>query len=214
MAPDFEKFALLKLSNEVSHTWWSISYFTLPVGLMLTFLFHLIVRDSLIHNLPVILRTRLTHFCLFNWPSHFRSHYIAAILSILLGGVTHILWDELTHNQSRAGLPIWRLPSIYHVGEMSFGVWLIINISTSLLGCWYIWRVIMQTPPTVALALPISSSPIVYWFTVLGLALLLTGIRCLLGSNLGLWDIAITCISTLLIGLTLTSLLSKTGVVQ
>jgi hypothetical protein len=211
MAPDFEKFALLRLSNAYSHTWWSLLYFTLPVGLMLTFLFHLVVRDPLLCNLPAVFRKRLARFSSFNWPRHFRHYYLAVIFSILLGGVTHLLWDECTHDRSRAGLAIPHLSDQYDLGSIRIGLWLILNLGTTILsGCYLLYVVlrlpIIPEPSPCALA----GMPLPYWPTMLGVAVLLMGLKYFLGPpSQSSWDVMISCLSIMLLSLLLTSFLLK-----
>lgn len=52
LTPDFEYFIRMKLSSEYSHTISGVFLFDLPLGIILTFLFHGIVRNKLIDNLP------------------------------------------------------------------------------------------------------------------------------------------------------------------
>ncbi|WP_181304274.1 DUF4184 family protein [Rufibacter sp. XAAS-G3-1] len=101
MAPDFEKFIRMSLHDPYSHTWPSIFYFNLPVGLLVCFLFHLIVRNTLIDHLPYFLRKRFDRFKRFDWKTHFRKHWPVVVLSLLIGIVSHLGWDAFTHKEGR-----------------------------------------------------------------------------------------------------------------
>ncbi|KAA3436563.1 DUF4184 family protein [Rufibacter hautae] len=98
MAPDFEKFIRMSLHDPHSHTWKGIFYFNLPMGLLLCFVFHLIVRDALIDHLPYFLRQRFNRYKRFNWKTYFKTHYLMVLLSLLVGIVSHLAWDSFTHS--------------------------------------------------------------------------------------------------------------------
>ncbi|QJX48590.1 DUF4184 family protein [Hymenobacter taeanensis] len=101
MTPDFEKFIRMSEFDPYSHTWRSIFYFNLPLGLVLSFVFHALVRDALIRHLPIALYQRFTPFISFNWLAHFRKNYLIIIVSLLLGTVSHLVWDSFTHPEGR-----------------------------------------------------------------------------------------------------------------
>ncbi|MBC3538490.1 DUF4184 family protein [Rufibacter sediminis] len=98
MAPDFEKFIRMSLHDPHSHTWKGIFYFNLPMGLLLCFVFHLIVRNTLIDHLPLFLRRRLNRFKRFDWKPYFKKHWPVVIGSLLIGIVSHLAWDSFTHS--------------------------------------------------------------------------------------------------------------------
>ncbi|WP_207432421.1 DUF4184 family protein [Sabulibacter ruber] len=98
MAPDFEKFIRMSLHDPHSHTWQGIFYFNLPMGILLCFVFHLIVRDALIDHLPAFLRQRFNRYKRFNWKAYFKRHYGVILLSLLVGIVSHLGWDSFTHS--------------------------------------------------------------------------------------------------------------------
>ncbi|RSK49056.1 DUF4184 family protein [Hymenobacter rigui] len=107
MAPDFEKFARMGLHNAHSHSWLSIGYFSCPVGVLVAFGFHLLVRDSLLAHLPQPLYQRLVQVRRLRWRAYFRRHYARVLFSLGLGAATHLLWDAVTHRRPglRAYLP-------------------------------------------------------------------------------------------------------------
>ena len=116
VAPDFEKFLRMGLHNAHSHSWASLLYFSLPVGLGLGYLFHAVVRDALLTYLPRPLRQRLAGLPRPCWRTYFRRHWAVVGLSVVLGGATHLLWDGLTHRRPylHAYLPqlLTRLPQL------------------------------------------------------------------------------------------------------
>jgi hypothetical protein len=101
MTPDFEKFIRMSEFDPNSHTWRSIFYFNLPLGLLLSFAFHTLVRDTLILHLPQALRQRFSQFVGFDWKAYCKKHYAIVLLSLLLGTVSHLVWDSFTHPEGR-----------------------------------------------------------------------------------------------------------------
>ncbi|MFP5043018.1 DUF4184 family protein, partial [Parasediminibacterium sp. JCM 36343] len=85
MTPDFEYFFRMKIQSTFSHTIGGLFYFDLPVGILLSFVFHNLIRDSLYDNLPKVFKSRLEVFKSFKWNEYFKQHYFVVIISVLVG---------------------------------------------------------------------------------------------------------------------------------
>lgn len=72
ITPDFEYFIRMKVQRDYSHTLSGLFWFNLPLGILLAFIFHGIVRNSLIENLPLFLKSRFSNFTRFNWLNFFK----------------------------------------------------------------------------------------------------------------------------------------------
>ncbi len=97
LTPDFEYFIRMKVQSNFGHSISGLFWFDLPLGIMLAFIFHNMVRDSLFKNLPSILNQRLIRFTKFDWNRCFRENWIEVTISILIGAASHIFWDSFTH---------------------------------------------------------------------------------------------------------------------
>jgi hypothetical protein len=97
MTPDFEYFIRLRDYSEYSHTWTGVIWFDFPLGLMLLFLYHNVVRNTLIEHLPFGLNARFSAFEKLNWNKYFRKNVLVVIISLLVGIASHIFWDSFTH---------------------------------------------------------------------------------------------------------------------
>lgn len=75
------------------HAWW----FDLIISILLAFVFHIIVRNPLIDNLPPFMSQRFQRFKNFNWSYHFIKHFPVVIVSAWIGIYSHIIWDDFTH---------------------------------------------------------------------------------------------------------------------
>ncbi len=96
LAPDFEYFILLEPVGRFGHTLPGAFVLTLPVALVILWLFHRFVKVPAIMLMPESVRRRLE-----NPSRRFRfggvGRFLAIAGSILLGIATHLLWDSFTH---------------------------------------------------------------------------------------------------------------------
>jgi hypothetical protein len=102
LTPDFEYFFRMEPKGVYGHTPLGLFWFCLPVGILLSFIFHNIVRDSLIDNLPLFLKSRFYGMKQIDWNKYFTKHWIVVIISILIGAASHVFWDSFTHGRYSA----------------------------------------------------------------------------------------------------------------
>ncbi|EHQ24256.1 DUF4184 family protein [Mucilaginibacter paludis] len=97
VAPDFEYFFRMKVYSIYSHTWLGLLWFDVPVAMMLAFVYHNTVKAAFIANLPRELYHRFAGYAAFNWSRYAKQNLPVVVLSILIGGTSHLLWDSFTH---------------------------------------------------------------------------------------------------------------------
>lgn len=97
MSPDFIYFFRLKTDNDISHTFLGILLVGLPLGIIVMFAFHQIVKKPLIENLPAFFQKRLYELKTSNWLSYFRNNVLRILLSFYFGAVTHLFLDSFVH---------------------------------------------------------------------------------------------------------------------
>jgi hypothetical protein len=99
MSPDFLYFLLLSTQPKFGHTLPGLFLFCLPAGLAVLFIYHRVIKRPALDLLPARLRARLAPasgvFC-FGPPR--RLAVICA--AILLGAITHIVWDSFTSSDA------------------------------------------------------------------------------------------------------------------
>jgi hypothetical protein len=137
--PDFESFIRFDERKLYSHTWLGIFWFDLPLAVLMAFLFHNIVRDPLIKNLPGALGDKFANIIGFKWNTFFKSHFLVVIRSMLIGITTHLVWDAFTHlNLSN--------PDVNATKVLIFNTYLpsllqdISSIAGLIIVAWYITR--------------------------------------------------------------------------
>ena len=213
VAPDFEKFMRMRAYDNYSHTWESLFYFNLPLSLILAFLFHQLVRNTLIDNLPAVLQQRLVKYKNFDWVAHFKKHYVLIVVSILAGALSHIFWDAFTHNDGRfvKWLPILKGKLVW--GSFKVSIYNFLQMFTSLLGAFVVVVSLFMLPrQNVPERVPVKHK-IKYWLIVIALAFIIVVIRYIFGYHLRyLTNLVVSVIGAGLLSLIVVSyLLTRTN---
>jgi hypothetical protein len=96
LAPDFEYLVKLDAHGRIAHTFPGVFVLTLPLALLVLWIFHRFVKLPVVRLLPDGLQGRLSKDL-----EEFRflgvSRFLHIVASILIGIATHILWDLFTH---------------------------------------------------------------------------------------------------------------------
>src|SRR5688572_20309079 len=100
LMPDAESYLRMYTEKEITHSWLGFFLFGLPLGLILTFVFHNVIRNPLINSLPLFLQQRFSRFREFNWNKRFKNKAIVIIISMIVGGISHFFWDGFSHFDS------------------------------------------------------------------------------------------------------------------
>ena len=108
MTPDMHYFLPLAITRGEAHSLDGLLWFCLPIGVALYLLYHFILKCPLRLLLPLTVRLRLRPW--LN-PGHLpAASWKTVSLSLLIGAMTHLIWDAFTH-QYAAGtlaLPVLR----------------------------------------------------------------------------------------------------------
>ena len=97
LAPDFEYFLRLSPGGRFGHTLPGALLFSLPMALLVLWLFHAFIKVPTVKLLPESLQRRLMpHLHRFRFLPVVRFLWI--VVSVLLGIATHLIWDSFTHS--------------------------------------------------------------------------------------------------------------------
>jgi len=208
IAPDFEYFIRMRVYSIHSHTGKGIFYFDLPLAIMLAFVFHLIVRDKLINNLPLFILRRLEKFKSFNWTNHFIRHYLPVIFSIILGSISHIIWDSFTHEHGFFVEKYSFLAQEINTNKLSFPIYKLLQHGSSILGLLIIIFAIYQIP--VNFSVTSRNATFLFWAKVLAILCIVLTLRFASGLTFKQYgNLIVSGISSVLIGLILASISQK-----
>jgi hypothetical protein len=207
LTPDFEYFIRMKIQSSYGHTISGLFYFDLPLGILLAFIFHYIVRNSLFKNLPGLIQNRLSTFLDFNWNQYFLKKWFVVSISILVGAASHLLWDSFTH---RSGYFVGTIPfltaRINFFGHI-FPVFNILQHSSSIIGGLLLIYAFFKLPVN---AKNNSLIDLKYWIIVIFITISIIAIRFVIGLDYKIiGQTIVTLISAILISLTVTPILIK-----
>jgi hypothetical protein len=203
LTPDFEYFLRMEIQSNYSHRIIGVFCFDLPLGILLAFIFHNIVRNNLFDNLPIILKSRLIIFKQFDWNTYFKTHWLVIIISVLIGAISHIFWDSFTHEHGYFVQMISILTNSIEFLGQQVHVFKILQHLSSLLGGFAITIALFKLPTDKNITKQLDLK---YWIIFIALTLTIITIRLLIGMDYKLYgNVIVTTISAGLISLTLTS---------
>jgi hypothetical protein len=204
LTPDFEYFLRMRVKSNYSHTLEGIIWFDLPLGLLLAFTFHNIVRNSLFDNLPIFLKSRFLIYKQFYWNRFFYKNWLVVIISILIGTASHLFWDSFTHNH---GYFVEVFPSFTNtigIFDGQIPIFKMLQHSSTLIGGLVIAFAFYKLPMDNRVNEKISLK---YWGIFAGLTLTIVSIRMLSGLEIKHYgNVIVTAISAGIISLILTPL--------
>lgn len=126
MVPDFHYYLPFHFTRSMTHNYFSIIWFSLPMGVASLLIFDWFIRYPLVEIMPTRIRTPLLAYQ--KAGSIFRKGVLWRItLSLLIGAFSHLFWDNLCWRFGRRLMPYdW------------------VQILNSLLGAailaWFCWR--------------------------------------------------------------------------
>lgn len=182
ITPDFEYFSRFRNWSVHSHNWSGVLWFDVPVGIILCFVFHEVVKSPLFANLPDFLRERLQPFTQLNWRRYFVKRWQTILLSLVVGIISHLLWDRFTHQTPRF---FESVPSPVDDSEVDYNpssLYRIIQIVYSMFGLAVITFVVLRLTPVIIT--PSTSAKLPYWVMIaffalstMGIVIILTGLE-------------------------------------
>lgn len=211
LAPDFEYFIHMKMQGQYGHRLDGLFWFDLPLSILFAFIFHNLMRDSLLDNLPASLKLRLIKFKEFNWNEYFKKNYFIVILSVLIGAFSHIFIDAFTHKHGYFVEIIPVLKNELEIIDRNIPIFRILQQLTGLIGLFIIIFMLhkLSIDNKINIKNIKSSTNVRYWLLVTCLTFVIIIIRLLFGLDFkrDYLDIIPSVISAFLISLTLTPIL-------
>ncbi len=202
LVPDFEYFLRMRIQSDYSHTFLGLLWFDLPLGIILAFVFHSLVRDSLINNLPLFFKSRLAKYKSLRWNKYFRKNCLVVITSILIGAISHLFWDSFTHDNGYFVQIMPILKDAISWNGMQISNLKILQHLSSLFGGIIILFALLKLPSDNNITSQIN---IKYWIVFTSVILAITALRLLCGLDYRLYGhVIVSAIAAGLIALVLT----------
>lgn len=209
VTPDFEYFIRMRLQSNYSHTAAGLFWFDLPVGILLAFIFHNLVRRELFANLPEGLHKRFARFNDFNWNRYFKANWSVVALSVLIGAASHLLWDGFTHDSGYFVQAIPALLSTINLLGTEVPILKTLQHLSTLIGAIAIAVTVFSIKPVVPVKRKINLN---YWLTVIILTCIIIAARIFSGLNYQLYgNMIVSAIAAVLISLTITPVFTRTA---
>lgn len=207
LTPDFEYFLRMKVKSDYSHTLSGVLWFDLPLSLILTFVFHNLTRNPLFQNLPTVVKKRVLIFTDFDWNTYFKRNWTIVIISLLIGILSHILWDAFTHQHGYFVEQIDNLKNTISVFEIEIPFWKIAQHVSTLIGIIIILLAFSKLPKGFY---PKTSTCQLYLKSVILLTITILFIRFTLNLKaLNIGNLVVSFIASFLIAITATPLIFK-----
>ncbi len=178
IVPDFEYFIRMDAKSFHGHTLGGLFYFDFTLGILLCFVFHNLIRNSLIKNLPLSLQQRFITFIYFEWNHFFLRNWNLVIVSIFIGIGSHFLLDSFTNSEGFfvSLIPFLQMKFIYN--GQSLILFQVLYYIISIAGLIMILYGIQQMP--LHRRFRPTKPSLLYW-TIMGLV---TIASCILFTNL------------------------------
>lgn len=199
MSPDFEYFVRINVHSSWGHDLLGIVLFDIPITIAAVILFHSVVKDGLLDNLPAFLQRRFAHLRSTNLKQDVYSRLLTFIGCAGIGALTHLAWDGFTHN---GGFFVKALPSIYQgrsvlIDGANYPFWYVLQYASTAVGLLIlIIYVLLMKPSTHEVCRPQPG----YWIALIGIAAATVLIRFQFPYSKGLPMLVIATISGLFIG--------------
>lgn len=134
MAPDFGFLMPWRPPRVETHSAMALLAFCLPAGLLTFWVFQKFIKTALMEVIPDATYSRWRNFAL---PADITSlrQWVLAVCGILVGAITHLVWDAFTHEGARGVrmIPALDDPYVDFAGHHLFGTRLLQDVS-SLVG--------------------------------------------------------------------------------
>jgi len=153
IVPDMEFLLRLKETNMFGHSWLGVIAFDIPAAVLLSFIFHQLVRDPLVMYSPKFFRQRFSALLSFNWPRHFKQHAVRFFVSVLIGIASHFFLDAFTHYDGAIAKRSSFFFNEIVIWEQPYPMYLVLQVATSLAGglyiLWFIFKMKRSDEPLI-----------------------------------------------------------------
>ena len=210
MAPDFEYFIWMSPNADISHSVKGILLFNLPITFLLAFVFHIVIKKTLLYHSPFINQRLLNPS--FDFTAYFKRKWMVFTISALIGIVTHLVWDGFTHAHGHFVQTNSYLHQKVNMGAIEIRRCYIAWYLSSIIGLFIVIRYLLNlkkifSKKTCSL-LPKSFWH--YWLSILLVAIVLAVVRIFWGLT---WNwfrhIIIISIASLMYSLVIVSIMEN-----
>ncbi len=213
MAPDFEYFYHLEPYQSIGHSIWGLFLQGIPISVLLAFIFHYIVKESLALHLPSLfnLNQRAFHI-LGQWKLNSFNAWIVFLSSVIVGFMSHVTIDAFTHT---GGFFVVRYSLFREVMMFNLPIYKMLQYGLSLIGLFSILGVIIyylyrSNPSAKGMPIITRKRKLLFWIYIITISFVITSAKLIVTDSSNTIGILVVApISGLCLGLILSSLLLR-----
>ena len=208
IAPDFEYFLRMHTGNTISHAWSGVFLFDMPVGIGIALLFHQVIRQPLLENLPVFLQQRLHNVWTTDFLCSLKEHPFRFVFCLLTGILSHIGWDTLTHNSHLVQEFNLYQETYLRIGKTNYPLFYVLQQVSTIIGLALVILYIVMMPKDCSdFSYPRDRR---FWPILILTAIGLFMIRFLLtGWEFDLGNVVVSAVSSLMAGVVVSGLVVR-----
>lgn len=215
MSPDFEYFIKFKVQGTIGHRFIGFLCVNFPLVFIASFLWHYVVKKTLILNLPTPLDNWFSYMTDTKFKINSIKSFVVFVYSALIGMSSHILWDAFTHKSGLFVKLIPTLSSYLSIFNFKIPFYKILQHSSTLIG--FVIIILYFRLKIIKCKISTSNSclekKILYWISIFLMAIGITLCRTFYAfQSLYLNDFGnyiISLISAFIISIVIVSLIFK-----
>ncbi len=145
IVPDFEFFFQMREVPNIGHHILGFFVFDIPLAIIFCYLFHNVLRDPLIENLPTYFQKKCAKIYSFDWNAYASKNFFLFLSSLILGILSHLLIDEFTHHDGQLVVLLPILKTNIYLASKPFQVFYLLQIILSVFGLVSLFQIIVKS---------------------------------------------------------------------
>lgn len=211
MAPDFEYFIHFEPYQLYGHTILGQLFYNLPLVLVVSYIYHYVLKESIIFNLPKPYCGYYYYMVKTRWKLNSIRAFITFVYSALIGMFTHLIWDSFTHKSGYFVTKIVIINNSISLMDYDVPIYKILQHGSTIIGLLillvYLFRI---QDKNTSYYIEISGvSKTIFWISFLVLYLFISIGIIVVSKDFSLGRIVVGSISAGFISITIISFIDK-----
>ena len=210
IVPDFEFFFQLREVPNIGHHFFGFFVFYIPMAIFFCYIYHNILRNPLIENLPIYFQNKCARTYDFDWNGFVFQNFFIFLFSLILGIFSHLIIDEFTHHDGQLVALLPMLKANIYLASKPFPVFYLLQIALSIFGLVSLFQIIVKSANQTLLNQEIGKKNQWYWciFAILFLCILVLRISFFSQYN-NFWSLVMAFFGCLSYSWIITSIIIK-----
>ena len=212
MAPDFEYFIHFKPYQLHGHTILGQLYYNLPIVILVAVLWHYLIKEQIIINLPKPFDTYYFYLMKANWNISSVKAFFVFVASALFGMFTHLLWDSFTHVEGYFVSSIGFLSSGICFLNHEIPIYKILQHGSTLIGVSILALLLIRLQQKNVRTIvegPNTTSRLLFWISIIIIDIIIVGFIITLKRDFSAGRLIVSLISGGFIGTVIASIFFK-----